>query len=115
MDKHVSPAAAPEPERRHESRQRTLKGGLVIFGQMSKSFDCQVRNLTHEGAKLVFATTLGVPEEFELYIAADHRIAPVRMRWRTEREMGIEFIGPWRPFEPLTKTPHPRQRHFTPT
>ncbi len=117
MDKQASaknPAAAGE--RRHESRPRVLKGGLIIFGQMSQSYDCQVRNLTPEGAKLVVATTLGVPEEFQLYVAADHRIAPARIRWRTDRELGVAFIGPWQPFEPLTKTPHPKAaRTFNPT
>ncbi len=86
------------PDRRHERRQRVLKGALVVFGQRTRVFDCLVRNLSSEGAKLALDSTANVPEEFELLIQAEHRIAPVRTIWRTSREVGIIFDGPWRPY-----------------
>ncbi len=106
-----SPPASFAPggtERRHLQRSRVLKGALIVFGQMTHSFDCLVRNLTAEGAKLTFASTLGVPEEFFLFLSNDHRIAPVRIVWRTEREAGVSFTGDWQYFEPGLKTPHPK-------
>jgi hypothetical protein len=90
------PAAAPSPEeRRHVRRQRVLKGALVIFGAFERVFDCAIRDLSDAGAKLTFQTTSGIPETFHLLIPAEHKIAPARAAWRTSRDIGIAFTGPW--------------------
>ncbi len=113
MENHQNPpTVASGVERRQQPRQRALKGALIVFGQMAQSFDCMVRNLTTEGAKLTVASTLGMPEEFFLFIANDHRRAPVRVIWRTEREAGVTFTGDWEYFEPGMKTPHAKAPTF---
>ncbi len=83
-------------ERRRARRQRVLKGAVVVFGRFGLVFDCQIRNLTDLGAKLMLASTVGVPNEFELLVSADRRIAPVKVVWRNDRELGVEFTGSWR-------------------
>ncbi len=88
-------AAAPA-ERRHLPRHRVLKGALVAFGNLTRTYECQVRNLTDEGARLMLTSTLGVPTEFHLLIPTDSRMAPARVMWRTEHEIGVAFTGPWR-------------------
>jgi hypothetical protein len=88
----------PRPERRHERRQRVLKGALVIFCEHTQVFDCLVRNLSTDGAKLELESTVGIPSEFELLLHGEARIAPARAVWRTEKDLGINFTGPWRPY-----------------
>lgn len=88
----------PKPERRRERRQRVLKGALVIFGKHTQVFDCLVRNLSSEGAKLSLESTVGVPDEFEVLIHGEYRIAPARLVWRKDKEIGARFTGPWRPY-----------------
>ncbi len=88
----------PRPERRRERRQRVLKGALVIFGKHTQVFDCQVRNLSADGAKLSLELTVGIPHDFEVLIFSEGRIAPAKMVWRNEKEIGAHFTGPWRPY-----------------
>ncbi|MGV8839790.1 MAG: PilZ domain-containing protein [Bauldia sp.] len=82
-------------ERRRRHRNRVLKGALVVFGNHDRAIDCTIRNLSDEGAKVTLGSTLGVPDTFELMIPAEHRIAPARAIWRTERELGIALTGPF--------------------
>jgi hypothetical protein len=84
-------------EHRRSRRKRVLKGALVVFGNHDRTLDCTIRNLSDEGAKVSIASTIGVPETFELMIPAEHLIAPVRVVWRTERELGLALNGPFQP------------------
>jgi hypothetical protein len=87
----------PAPERRHGRRQRALKGAVLITHSLSGALDCQIRDLSKEGARLRIPSTIGVPEEAHLLIPSEQRIAPVRVLWRTAVEFGVAFTGPWRP------------------
>ena len=84
-------------ERRRHARRRVLKGALVAFDAHNSVFECQVRDLSDEGAKLTLGSTLGVPDHFDLLIPSQQRIAPARIVWRTEHELGAAITGPWRP------------------
>jgi hypothetical protein len=77
-------------ERRQAPRHRVLKGGRIVFNDGRSVIDCQVRNQSEGGARLKLATVVGVPDEFELRIAAD---VPRRCRviWRTGQEIGVAF------------------------
>lgn len=83
-------------ERRRTHRQRVLKGAVIVFGGLGRVFDCQVRDLSEHGAKLSLASTVGVPDEFELLLTGNARIAPAKVVWRNDRALGVEFTGPWR-------------------
>lgn len=97
-DASPSHAAAPaEGERRRQPRQRVLKGALVVFGQLNRTFDCTIRNLTAKGAKLTLESTLGTPGEFLLLVTVEAKAVPARAVWKTEKEIGVEFTGDWRP------------------
>lgn len=86
------------PERRAHHRQRVLKGALVVFGNYSGAYDCMVRNLTEDGAKLAVEPTIDLPTAFELLIPNERRIVPAKTIWRIDGEMGVVFTGPWRPY-----------------
>ena len=89
-------APFPDTERRASHRHRVLKGALVLFGNFSGAYDCLVRNVTEEGAKLGFDPTVAIPAEFELLIPGEAKIAPAELIWREKGEMGVRFTGPWR-------------------
>ena len=92
-DRLIEPRPA---DRRHQRRQRVLKGALVVLGDHLRAFDCTIRNLTEVGAKIDIETTLGIPDEFEIFVQSTNRIAPARTIWRNDHEIGIELTGPWR-------------------
>lgn len=78
-------------ERRSQPRRRVLKGAIVRFNRGYGAFECVVRNLSENGAKLTFGETSAVPAAFELKIAGEDRIRDARVRWRTQDSIGVSF------------------------
>lgn len=77
-------------ERRTTPRLRTYKGGTIAFNNRFSSMDCLVRNLTKRGAQLSVASSVGIPDRFELKLEhEDYR--PCRVVWRREDTIGISF------------------------
>ena len=100
MDDEDKPIAPRPADRRHVKRQRVLKGALVVLGDHQRVFDCTIRNLTDAGAKISIETTLGIPDQFELFVQSSGRMAPARTIWRNDHEIGVELTGPWRSHDP---------------
>jgi len=80
-------------ERRKVARSRTFLGGVIAFNKRKSSMDCQVRNFSTAGAKVIFANTAVVPDQFDLTIAHKERSYRARMAWRAPDEAGIEFLA----------------------
>lgn len=78
-------------ERRREQRRRTYLGGELEFHSRCARLECLVRNLSPNGARLVFAKPATIPERFDLAIpqTGDHR--NVRIVWRNATEAGVAF------------------------
>ena len=49
-----------------------------------------MRNLSRDGAKLVVASVVGIPDDFDLLLPNTHR-QPCRVIWRTATRLGVEF------------------------
>ncbi len=81
---------APETENRQAQRRTTLKGGHIVFNAGRSTIDCTVRNLSAKGAKLTVASVVGIPETFDLMLQG-HARQPCRVKWRTLKELGVEF------------------------
>ena len=82
----------PQTDHRKAQRRHTLKGGRIVFNNGRSTFDCIVRNLSRQGAKLQVGSSVGVPETFELVLPNTHK-QPCKVIWRKAKEIGIEFIG----------------------
>jgi hypothetical protein len=80
-----------EDDRRKSHRNRTLKGGRIVTNDGHSTFDCTVRNLSEEGAKLVVASIIGVPHRFRLSMI-DGRNFDCETIWHTETELGVRFL-----------------------
>jgi hypothetical protein len=76
-------------ERRSQPRRRVLKGAIIRFNKGYGAFECVVRNLSENGAKLTFGETSAVPAAFELKIAGDERMREARVRWRSPDSVGV--------------------------
>jgi hypothetical protein len=77
--------------RRREHRYRCFKTARIVFNAGFTVFDCTVRNVSRGGALLEMETLLGIPKRFELALQYGETPRPVEVRWRTDRQMGIEF------------------------
>lgn len=80
-----------EQDRRTEPRTRALKAGRAVVAGGYSTFDCVVRNLSPAGAKVQFESTVDIPADFRLRFE-DGTIHDCHVRWRTHRELGVEFI-----------------------
>jgi hypothetical protein len=79
-------------ERRKTRRMRTYLGAKIGLNQQNSVMDCLIRNLTSDGAKLVFANTATVPYEFDLAVAKFERRFHARIVWRDVNEAGVVFL-----------------------
>jgi hypothetical protein len=78
-------------ERRSQRRHRVLKGAIIRFNKGYGAFECVVRNLSENGAKLTFGETSAIPAAFELKIAGDERMREAHVRWRSPDSIGVSF------------------------
>jgi hypothetical protein len=78
-------------ERRQQPRARTLKSARILLNHHHSVIDCTVRNLSPTGACLSVASTLGIPERFDVVFDADKSIRTCRLIWHKEKQIGVEF------------------------
>ena len=87
-----SPAVSPDfIERRSSVRQRVLKGGVLSFNRGYGSLECVVRNVSRDGARLVFGETAAVPSHFSFRIGHDGEWRTAEVRWRRREDIGVSF------------------------
>ena len=79
-------------EKRSAARLRTLKAGRIILNKGSSTLDCTLRNLSETGAAIEVASTIGIPEEFDLQILADKSVHRCHVVWRTMDRLGLHFV-----------------------
>lgn len=76
-------------EQRRHPRQRILKAAKILFNNHYSVIDCTVRNLSSSGACLHVASSLGIPDTFDMVLEGVTR--PCRTVWRREKQLGVEF------------------------
>ncbi len=77
-------------ERRGALRHRVFKGAALSFNRGYGAMECVVRNLSANGAKLVFGDTLAVPPKFSLRISGE-AVREAEVCWRSPREVGVRI------------------------
>ena len=81
-------------DRRRSLRRTVVENAWIIDKNGGWSLlDCTVCDLSAGGAKLQVDVALQIPAHFELLLANELRIIPVRIRWRRRNFMGVEFTG----------------------
>ena len=81
-------------ERRKHIRTPSYLGGRIAFNHLYATMDCLVRNISPEGARLVFNAPTVLPANFVLSIPSREQALNVRIAWRTETEAGVVFAVP---------------------
>jgi len=79
-------------ERREFQRRRTFLGGRLAFNNQYGAIDCLVRNMSQNGAKLVFEGTVLLPGEFDLMLPQKGERCHARVVWRQQDEAGVTFL-----------------------
>jgi PilZ domain len=81
-----------DDNKRSAPRQKVLKAGRIILDDL-QGFDCQLRDVSATGAKLLVTRSEKLPETFRLLTAADSSIRPVKVAWRKPDSIGVHFTG----------------------
>lgn len=82
-------------ERRRFLRQNRSKPGHVRFARADgcEVVGCLVKDLSANGAQLVFVATSDIPSEFRLTAEGIEDQACV-VKWRSKGALGVEFVFP---------------------
>ena len=79
-------------EPRKSTRARTMLGAQIIFNNRASTVDCQIRNMSEEGAKIVLNDHMTVPQRFEFHVPQKGRSYKAKVIWRQDNEAGLEFL-----------------------
>jgi hypothetical protein len=80
------------PEEPHPAlRVRTFLKGIIYYDNRRASIDCTIRDLSDTGARIIFSTSVTVPDNIELHIPQKQRTLPARVRRRDQYEIGVSF------------------------
>jgi hypothetical protein len=81
-------------DKRKTPRRRVLKEGKIIFADGMRVIDCTIRDMSDQGARLLIANSVGVPETFHLFEKSSGMIYPATVIWRQPSSIGVKFDGP---------------------
>lgn len=79
-------------KRRKHQRRRTYLRGQAAFGQRYCAINCLVRNLSCDGARLLFSDHVFIPDEFDLMIPLKGDSRRARIVWRYQANVGVQFL-----------------------
>jgi len=80
-------------EKRKIARRRVLKVGKIIFADGMRVLDCTIRDMSDQGARLLIANTVGIPDTFHLFEKSSAMIYPSTVVWRQPSAIGVKFDG----------------------
>ncbi len=78
-------------ERRRSSRQKSFLRGCVYFNKRRSALDCLIRDISDEGARVIFTDAVTVPDVVELHIPQKEQTVRARVQWRHGDEIGLSF------------------------
>jgi len=80
-------------ERRQVPRHKSLLRGRVYFNNRNSTAECLVRDISAQGARLIFADEVLMPDVMELYIPAKEQTLHAQVVWRNANEAGVAFAN----------------------
>jgi hypothetical protein len=92
IDIMIEVSAKSMGERRVSPRQRRLNGAKIVFNNDSSVIDCVVRDLSPQGARLLVASPVGIPGQFDLRIERNGVCHPSKVAWRANNQIGVMFL-----------------------
>ena len=80
-------------ERRGAPRQKSFLRGCIYFNNRRSVMDCLIRDLTEDGARIIFSHTVNVPDIVELYIPQKEQTLRAHVKWRRGDDIGLDFTN----------------------
>lgn len=87
-------------ERRVRLRQPRLNGAMILFDNSSSGIPCVIRDLSTQGARLLVANPIGVPDRFDLRMDQTGVRHSSKVAWRSADRIGVKFLDCGQDFFP---------------
>jgi hypothetical protein len=78
-------------ERRRAARKKSFLRGVFYFNMRRSVADCLIRDISEEGARIIFSDTVSIPDIVELYIPQKEQTLRAHVQWRHGNELGVTF------------------------
>ena len=78
-------------ERRRSVRKKSFLRGCVYFNKRRSAIDCLIRDISDQGARIIFSGTTNFPDVVELYISHKEQTVRAHVQWRRGDEVGLAF------------------------
>jgi hypothetical protein len=79
-------------ERRKSIRTRSFLGADIRFNKVSSAIEGLIRNVSLDGARIVFPGPVRIPDVFDVEIKKQQRKVRARTMWRSGRDVGVTFV-----------------------
>src|SRR5581483_5523549 len=79
-------------ERRKTTRQKSFLRGCIYFNNRRSAVDCLIRDISENGARLLFSDAISIPDVIELYIPQKEQTLRAIVQRRHGEEVGVAFI-----------------------
>jgi hypothetical protein len=86
-------------ERREAKRQKSFLRGFVYVDKRRGAISCLIRDLSENGARIVFSESVAVPDILALHIPQKEQTVQAEVEWRRGDEIGLKFVAPPRAAE----------------
>ena len=78
-------------ERRRSVRKKSFLRGCVYFNKRRSAIDCLIRDISDQGARIIFSGATNFPDVVELYIPHKEQTVRAHVQWRRGDEVGLAF------------------------
>ncbi len=78
-------------ERRRAARQKSFLRGCIYFNNRRSAVDCLIRDISAEGARVIFSDSITIPDVVDLYIPQKEQTLRAEVHWRHGMEVGVAF------------------------
>jgi hypothetical protein len=92
-------APSPVSERSHAERRggaalrrRTLLSAKIVFHDRQAVLNCMIRDMSENGAKLIFGVVPSCPKSFDLVMSSG-AVRRCEIAYRRENTIGVRFLG----------------------
>jgi hypothetical protein len=80
-------------ERRRATRQKSFLRGCIYFNNRRSAVDCLIRDISDDGARLLFSDAISIPDVVDLYIPQKEQTLRATVQRRHGAEVGVTFAN----------------------
>jgi hypothetical protein len=91
MEEDGKPIPPRVVERRPGLRRRVVLGGRIVFPEGAGHFDCLIRDITAQGARIAL-NGQPIPSRVFLIVPRDRIAHEATVTWNDGREAGLQFL-----------------------